>query len=696
MHSPSWMKRKQRVCHITLRDIDIPDFDVQRLMSDLNDLSISVCTLFAGGYVATYPSRLDWQRQCPGLEGRDLFGELLAAGRRAGIVVVPCIDIGEVPMGLARSRPELAAIDADGRIMEKSAVTAKSCALGPYIREHSRQIVEELVERYEIEAIKWAGASYGGTPPGCCCEHCRARYLEDCGEALPADTRDSRYTAWLESIHIETVAYLRGVAESHGLAVIGNSVWHLGRTARDLAATAGDDHITQVEIQTRYHSVAGEEDACWERFTSPTETTRYVSAVSKNPPWVVASYFLAWPWRWAAVPGVEQTVYLAQVAANGGSPMINFTTGAPHQHYDQRGMPALRALFGLVAANDAVYQNDRSAAEAVIIYDHDSSLWAQRIGKGHERYMSELYGIENILDRNHIPYDILSSERLDLIDSERHRVCLVPGATALAPAKAERLLALHRRGIGLIFTGAPGSRSIDDEAVEEQAWWGEMGIGGFQEPREFLKHDEPCPPQAYAALVQPDHALLAGVDAPFLAMADQYYPCATSPDAAVPLRRLPTFRLFPEGRSYPDCDQPQEPLAVVHNGIVAFPMLLGKIADRVAHPDHARLLVNAVALASDGRVEPMVDGRPDLRLSRRRMADGRLAVHVINCCGRDRFVTEVTPLYGVELRTPQDTHHVLRINDGRRFDVSRRHGYARATIDRIEDYEVYVMEAGEE
>jgi len=81
MTTAQWTARKQRACHITLRDIDIPGFDVGALIDRLQRCHISAATLFAGGYVCTYPTKLNWQRMRPGLDGRDLFGEILEASR---------------------------------------------------------------------------------------------------------------------------------------------------------------------------------------------------------------------------------------------------------------------------------------------------------------------------------------------------------------------------------------------------------------------------------------------------------------------------------------------------------------------------------------------------------------------------------------------------------------------------------------
>jgi len=694
MLSENWLRQKHTFCHITLRDIDIPGFEISTLIERLQQLHIDTATLFAGGYVATYPTRLSWQRMCPGLDGRDLYGEIVTAADAAGIAIIPCIDIGEIPMKVARQRPELCALDAEGRPMEKSAVTALPCSLGPWIREHSALILDELIERYGIQSIKWAGASLGGTPVGCQCEYCKERYPQDTGKPLPDKDwkSNTEYVAWRNKIAQEGTDHLRTISAERNLTVVTNSIWHLGRSQKDIKATAESVDIAQIEVQSRfYHWMSGDRSqAGWERFDIPIESTRYVSGVSRNPPWVVASYFLAWPWRWSGVPAAEQFCYLAQVAANGGSPGVNFTTGAPHQHYDQRGMAALEGLFGIVQNHPEVYQDDTSAAQVALIYDHATAT--ADLDAGRKTYQDELRGIEGVLDRSHVPYDIIRSDDFSSIDPNRHRACIIPGATHLSPEMAEFFLSLESSGIGGVWTGAPGTREPGTGQEGSAAWLSRVGVASIEERRFVMDLDEKAPPQAYMTITDPAHVLFQGIEAPVLAMADYFHPVAPTESAATPLARLDTFRLFPEGQSYPADPTPREPLAVVEGRQILFPMHLGLLAEKISHPDHARLLVNALAHVSSGSVRPLIQGKPGLRVSLRRTAAGSLACHVINATAHQRFFDEFTPLRDVKIRLPEQARSVRVVPGGARLDVTAEDGAVSFTVPEIESYSVFLLE----
>ncbi|NRA36504.1 MAG: hypothetical protein HRU15_00045 [Planctomycetes bacterium] len=675
MDIKKWLSRKHRLCHITLRDIDIPDFDVEQLMGDLTDLNIDTATLFAGGYIATYPSKLSWQRQCPGLDGRDLFGELLAAGIKHKIKIVPCIDIGEIPMDLALAQPELGARDATGAAIEKSAVTAKSCALAPYVREYHKLLLDELTERYDIDSIKWAGASYGGTPVGCQCHFCQQRYQKDNGCALPTTdhANNDQYMQWLECIFQETAALLKNSASERGLFVVGNSVWHLGRGKRDICALAEKEDITQIETQSRYyHWTANDRsDFCWERFSNPVESTNYISNVSKNPPWVVSSYFLAWPWRWAGVPAVEQEVYFSQVAANGGSPMVNFTTGAPHQHYDQRGMAGLKGIFSFMQQHDDVFQDDASAAQIAVIYDHRSAC-----GSENDLYMDEFYGIEDMLYQRQVPFDVINSERLQDVQG-RHQVLIIPHASHLTADIAQ---AINEKNIPCLWTGAPGIASNEN-------WQNIIGIHAFKGSELFLETAEASPMQAYGQF-RTGNPLASNIATDYLAMDDRYYQCHIHQDAQHYLQRIDSFRLFPEGQSYPDDSTPRDSLCFHYKKHLVMPIHFGLVANSIAHPDYAQLLINSIALLSNNTIGPSSEGRAALRVSTRRCADGQLAYHLINTQGNHRFRHTLEPIHQLRINIDAQVTQAQCLRNNQQLEILKDHDQQFVIIPQLDIYDI--------
>ena len=115
----------------------------------------------------------------------------------------------------------------------------------------------------------------------------------------------------------------------------------------------------------------------------------------------MCSYFLAWPWRRNAVPAAEQLVYLAQMAANGATPMVNLSGGPPAVHEDARGFAAVERLYTFMAEHEALYE-DRSAANVALIYSQRS---LEHYGdRAMRQYVDGMRGYELALDEAHIPY----------------------------------------------------------------------------------------------------------------------------------------------------------------------------------------------------------------------------------------------------------------------------------------------------
>ena len=301
-----WLNRRHRTLHMTIRDIDCATFDVAQTIELFQRWKVSLFSFFAGGYITTYPTNLPWQRMAPGLNGRDLCGEIIDAARKAGIITFPMIDLGEIPLEVAERNPDWVGRKADGSFYMKTDGIATACPLGGYIRECSIELLRELTGRYEIDGIKWGGASYGGVPGVCHCEHCRQRFAQDTGGSLP-DKRSPEYEEWRYGILRETVRYLaEAVHQCAPIPVMGNLVWRLGR-GQEVDDLCRSQDFVQVEVQTRTWNIQDDDSpASWDRFSTPIETTRYVSNLTRRPPWVVASTFLAWPWRRVAVPHAEQ------------------------------------------------------------------------------------------------------------------------------------------------------------------------------------------------------------------------------------------------------------------------------------------------------------------------------------------------------------------------------------------------------
>ncbi len=646
---PFWLGKRHRALHFTIYPIDYAKVDVGRLIAQLREWRVTLFTFFAGGYTTAYPSALSWQPPSEHLPpGRDLAGEVLQAAHDADIIAIPVIDLGDMRLEVARQHPDWAMWEADGSIRLKSKEYAVSSPCGAYRGENARELVRELKERYGhlFKGIKWGGASYGF---GGGVDHnpeARRRWKEFSGRDLPADTSDLEYRTWRESIMAGLVHNLTRIAHDEGgVPTIGNSIWTLGG-GQHFSKLAAGQTFSQVEVQTRTFLIQNDDsEGGWERFSNPIETTRYISGLTRNPPLVVASYFLAWPWRRIAVPPSEQLTYLAQVAANGGSPMVNMTAGFPEQHEDQRGFPAIRELFNRLADNEDCFEDERSAAKLALVYDHVSACQARRRGDLHRYFLNEMHGIQDALDCLHLPYDLIDSEHLAEVPDGRYAALCIPAAPAISQQAVLELQRLRNRGTGLVLVGETATGLLAKA----------VGLRFQQEPHPFTVHDEPGPCQAYLRVPETTHPLLDGFDLPWLAAAGHWYRAEELPDtASVLLTRAQPIRLFPEGVAYPSEPDPAEPLGVVLDDpgeagpVVCLAFDAGRCAARTGHPDNRQLVANALSTAARAHTGLRCTGHPELRLSLRQSKPGTV-VHLINAGGGSRYRTELPVLRDIHL-----------------------------------------------
>jgi hypothetical protein len=479
--------------------------------------------------------------------------------------------------------------------------------------------------------------------------------------------------------------------------VIGNSVWHLGRGA-PIDQLAREQDFIQVEVQTRTFPGPDEGPPCWERFTFPTETTRYLAPLgTRRPPIVVASYFLAWPWRRVAVPYAEQKLYLAQIAANGASPMVNLSGGPPAVHEDPRGFQAIQELYGFMDAHADLYEGDRSGAALALLFCPESAALAAGGHGGYERYLANLHLWEDALNRAQIPFDIVSTANLGGVRVDRYAAVVLPDAAALTEQAAQELARLQAAGVGLVADGAPGTLQPGGEPRTEPLTNDLLGIRTFGASAPGLAARHAGLAQAYARPVPP-HPLLEGIDASLIAFAGPWHTVVCAGDAFIPIVRAAPFRVFPEGLSYPDEPDPAEPLAVLRDPAdagrtVFFPFAAGKCARRTGHPDNALLMTNAARWAARARMPLAAAVHPDV-LATVRDQPGRRLIHLVNAAGAVRHRSTFTPLTDLALRVRLDAAplRVRLASTGRGIEADFADGVAGFLVPRLTDYDIVVLD----
>jgi hypothetical protein len=705
-----WIHHRNCGIHMTIRDIDCRDFDVEAMAKEFARVHADFLTFFCGGYVTMYPTRLEFQRVSPWLGGRDLAGEIVEAGHRYGMKVLPAVDLGILPEAAFKAHPEWAQVDAQGKPVMRSEGLYASCILAGYVQDYSREIIGELLSRYDVDGMKFGGASYGFTRDPCYCAACRKSYRDATGKEIPA-TRDWNDPVWREFIRWRTsqtdrvVQHLVDIVHSirPGMPVVGNSTdfgdpgWTVG-SSLDIERLGRIQDAVQVEVQNRAKNAQPDATAEWQYLRWPAETTRHMSSTSPKPAWVIASYFYAWPWRRVAVPVPEQKVYLAQIAAHGGVPMVNLSGGPPAVHEDKRGFRAMEELYGFVRKHRDLYEGDESAAEVALVYDHDT-LMLYGNDDADTRVVQEYRGIEEALDQGHIPFDIISTRTLTPQTLRRYRALVLPNVAWLGDVAIEALANYVKGGGGLVATYETGRFDSDGKLRSKSKLDDLLGISPQGEPTPAI---EPLHGIAQTYLKKTvEHPVLADLaDVDLVPLSGRFSPVKLSGSARAVLSRTAPFQVFPEGWSYPKAKDPEDPVLVVNQNpgpgrTVYFATHIGHSFWQSRFPDLATLIRDSVQWAANAEAPLRVEGPQTLHTSLRRSGT-RFIVHCINLTGGERLFSELVPLHdiriGIRCESGTRVRRAWRASDGAKLRIDHQGAYATTTLPRLNDYDVVVFE----
>jgi hypothetical protein len=713
-NASSWLSHRNRGLHMTIRDIDCAGFDVPRFIADLQNMHVTFFSFFVGGYVTTYPTQLEFQRVSPYLNGRDLAGEIFDAARAAQIKTLAMIDTGQLPAHAALAHPEWAILDASGHPVASAEGIFLACPLGGYQRDYLRQMVSEILTRYQPDCMKFGGSSFGFPRRICYCANCRSTFRIETGldlppEADPAHPTWAVYNNWRYAQTRRRAVELKEIvwAVDPTMPVMGNGVcfgdpgWTLN-AALDIEHIADQHDAVQVEIQTRARYDPRTAQAQWQWLSWPAETARFMTSVSDKPIWVVASYFLAWPWRRSAMPVAEQKVYLAQVAANGADPMVNLSGGPPAVHEDPRGFQAIRELYGFLDQHQDYYQGDQSAANVAILYSLDTLRHTTSPDQA-QAYVDELRGWQQALHDAHIPFDILSPAVLTPTRLASYRVVVLPGTACLSSAAAQVLNDFSTAGGGLVGSYQVAVNSEDGHPQPDSLLSGALGVLIGQDTRSTIPEDLTGYTQCYSQAANTPgakHPILSGLaETRLLPAAGRYCLVQPAPDTLVLQTLAAPFIVFPEGLSYPTHPATNHPmLTCIERGgarSVYFSSQIGQLAHTLHYPDHAALLASAVRWAAHDQFPIRVQAPPGLQISLRRQFIGTELVHLINLAGT-RLFAEPIPLHDISISLPLDLGprptRAFLLSDGQELSIQFSDTELLIIVPKLTDYDVIVVE----
>ena len=429
-----WKRNNLRLMQNNLMETDA-DLDVDRLITNLKDLSVNTLMLNTGGIVAFYPTELEYQWRSPHLRG-DLIGEAVRKCHDNGMRFIARFDFSKADRSVYEKKPEWFFTSADGRCIEYNG-TVLTCVNGEYQRRYSLEILSEAIKRYPIDGVffnmfGYQTRDYSGNYFGLChCEGCQRAFREMFGREIPAaeDPADPAYQDYIKFRHI-TVRQMLERIHAHVKALNPN-----------IAISTYDEYMVDIV-----------------RKESNTELTRplpfWLHSGSEN----VKSLEDSWPdklvsnccinavgldYRFMGVSKHQVAARLYENIASGSG--LDFCIIGNFERYpDNDNLDTVRRIFDFHKKNEQYFGNLQSLACIALV----------KPGRFEDKETQQEYlGLFKMLKEAHLLFDVAHQENLPaVLNARQYGLILIPGIHAFDEESLQALQAAHAGSAALLAT----------------------------------------------------------------------------------------------------------------------------------------------------------------------------------------------------------------------------------------------------
>jgi type 1 glutamine amidotransferase len=382
-----------------------------------------------GGKIAIFDSKSQWyafhettvSEKHPGLGGRDLTAEIIAAGKRHGIRYVPYVPV-DADLRAKREHPDWSKRSADGTTVD--GVMPSCCGNSPF-RHFMADYLGELAKNYDIAGLWFDGLGVDI----CYCDHCRKGFRDRHGLELPTDVTQD-WHAWAKWAEYRKETTEDIVREWHrsvdrfkpGLPMVGN--YSMGSNFRGLT------FFQEADLQVLSHEVL---------WSWASNSVQYLRAESGKPPESyipAAQYGSPCP---VSKPLAELRSGAMQTLTHGGYPCFYMAgTPASVRHVNQE----------LAARADWVV-NTENVPYCGLVNSGRTQLLADRSEWGDDiRFM--INGILRALLEDKVPENMVTDRQLANDDLSRYAVLILPDMCIVDEKTADRLRAYVKDGGGLV------------------------------------------------------------------------------------------------------------------------------------------------------------------------------------------------------------------------------------------------------
>jgi hypothetical protein len=707
----AWADRAMRWAQLTLVDDDPragSGYSTEFWLDYFRDIRADAACLSAGGYMAFYPTDVPGHRRSIQLGDTDPFGDLVAGCRDQGMVVMARVDPHALHDDVARLHPEWVAHDLDGTPIPHWAAPDLwlTCPFGPYSTEFIRDVNEEIMTRYDVDAIfanRWTGTGR------CYCEFCRTAFRAATGYEIPAaaaagseprvlPTEEKAYRAWRQESLLRIArdwdAQIRAIRPSARF-IPNSGGGALSDLNMDLLAKQTETLFADKQARSGLTPV-------WENGRHGKEFRAVMGAKAIGGIFSVGIEEIP-RWKDSVQTAEEIRIWVATATANG---MRSWFTKFGGTVPDPRWLEPVGDIFRWQAEHEEHLRNTKPIANVGLVYSQQT---ARMFGGASAREFVEspVLGFYQALVEARIPFEMVHDERLDPESLGEFETLILPNVASLSDRQCQQLRDFVANGGGIVATQQ--TSLFDENGAQRENFglaelFGADFAGTVRGPlnNSYLE----LHPQAGAegADLGSVHPLLVGLEGTTriingVHVVDVVPRSATEPAPVTLIDSFPDLPMEEVYRRDWAVGVPQAFVTRVGEGtVVYFPGDLDRSLHEYFTRDHQHLIVNAIRLVGKNGPAVQVTGAGILEVTAWEQ-EGSMTVHLVNLTNPNylkapytQFVPSPSQTVRATLPAGRTASRVRLLRAGIEVQPSIEDGVLTVEVESVSDFEIVAID----
>ena len=676
----SWQQKIRRVGQTNMTEHDPAVMNIEEWADYWHSADADIVFISVTGILAFYPSKVQFHRHGKFLQGRDFFGECVAAAKKRNMRVVarmsPDLNWGDALGG----HPEWAMRNLDGSVQfsEEEPHLFKTCMFSTYMDDYVPAIMREVNSLYDVDCFYTNGWPPIGSLPNCHCAICSK--LPAAG--TPAYWRvfnDRVFDLWQK---YDAIAKEKQ-PDSFFFANLGGNV----RGGPNLDRLGKIAAWFQADNQGRTY----DDPAVW----GCTLQGRVCNAVldGKFAANVTAAYSTgAVTWRNASKNPAEAKMWLNETLAGGMVPYYHFVGSENGFGEDRRWQKVGADYFRWTAQYDAHLTTRRSIANIGVVMGQSTQLLYPGPTTTRSRgYMHETtQGIYDALLRGRFAFDFVHEDRLEPERLSKYRALVLPNIAMLSDRQCQQIRDYVRSGGSIMASFETG---LYDENLNQRSDFGLADLLGINKAGDVIGTTG----NAYYARFESQHPILEGFsNTNWLPGTQNRIPL--KPVHNPVLTAVPGFVRYPPELAYPSVPHTDEPAVVLReigpSRTAYFPGDIERSYWLTGHGDLLRLLHNTICWITHDECIVHAEGEGFIEMLSWETTPG-YSIHLLNYTNPNThhgWLQATYPLgpQTIRMKLPQgvNVRSVELLRAGQRVPFAQNNQMLQLTIPRIEDYEV--------